>query len=228
MFTLQEIYDLAIQIEKNGEDFFREAEKRTSMPALKSLFLWLAEQEVKHSKWFIQKKALSKVESEPLAMDEITGNMLKDILGDQRFSLGEVEIDRLKTVEDLLSVAMEFEEDTIIFFRMVRSLLDDDDSMKGLDEMSSNMLKDILGDQRFSLGEVEINHIKTVEDLLSIAIEFEEDTIIFFRMVRSLMDDDDSMKGLDEIIEEETNHIQMLRDFSDEGEQDLITIKEKT
>ena len=164
MFTLQEIYDLAIQIEKNGEDFFREAEKKTSKPTLKSLFLWLAEQEVKHSKWFMQKKASSKVESEPLAMDEITGNMLKDILGDQRFSLGEVEIDRLKTVEDLLSVAMEFEEDTIIFFRMVRSLLDDDDSMKGLDE----------------------------------------------------------------IIEEETNHIQMLRDFRDEGEQDLVTIKEKT
>ena len=162
MFTLHEIYDLAIQIEKNGEGFFREAEKKTSKPALKSLFLWLAEQEVKHSKWFMQKKASSKAESETLA----------------------------------------------------------------LDEMTSKMLKDILGDQRFSLGEVEIDHIKTVEDLLSIAIEFEEDTIIFFRMVRSLLDDD-SMKGLDEIIEEETNHIQMLRDFRDEGEQDFIIIKEK-
>ncbi len=131
------------------------------MATLKSLFLWLAEQEVKHSKWFIQKKASSKAESKTLA----------------------------------------------------------------LDEMSSNMLKDILGDQRFSLGEVEINHIKTVEELLSIAVEFEEDTIIFFRMVRSLLDDDDSMKGLDEIIEEETHHIQMLRDFREEGEQDLVTIK---
>ena len=32
MFTPYEIYDLAIQIEKNGEDFFREAEKKVSKP----------------------------------------------------------------------------------------------------------------------------------------------------------------------------------------------------
>jgi len=163
MFTLQEIYDLAIQIEKNGEAFFREAEKKISKPTLKSLFLWLAEQEVKHSSWFKQKKESSKVKSETLALDKMTVKMLKDILGDQSFSLREVEINRVKTVEDLLSVAIEFEEDTIIFFQMVRSLVDDD-----------------------------------------------------------------TVKGLDEIIEEETHHIKMLRDFRDEGEQDLITIKGKT
>jgi len=163
MFTLHEIYDLAMQIEKNGEDFYRESEKKTSKTALKALFIWLAEEEVKHSQWFMERKSLLKTDSETLA----------------------------------------------------------------LDEMTAKMLKDILGDQRFSLGEAKIEHIETAEDLLSIALEFEEDTIIFFRMLRSLIEDDDSIKGLDAIIEEETRHVEMLRDFRDGNGQGLITMKEK-
>ena len=95
-----------------------------------------------------------------------------------------------------------------------------------LDEMSSKMLQDVLGDQRFSLAEVEVDDVDTVADLLSIAIEFEEDTIIFFRMLKSLIEDDESLRGLDEIIEEENRHIQALQDYKKRGEYDLITIKE--
>ena len=163
MFTLHEIYDLAIQIEKNGEDFFRNAEEKISDPSLKALFLWLAEQEVRHGKWFMQKKESSKAGSESLA----------------------------------------------------------------LDEMGSKMLQDIVGDQSFSLGEVDIDQINKMEDLLSIAVEFEEDTIIFFRMISSLLEDAESLVGLDEIIEEEKHHIEALRDYQEKGEQDLTTIKEK-
>jgi rubrerythrin len=163
MFTLHEIYDLAIQIEKNGEDFFRNAEKKISDTSLKAIFLWLAEQEVRHGKWFIQKKDGSKDHSDVL----------------------------------------------------------------DLDEMSSKMLKDILGDQSFSLGEVKVNQIDDAENLLSVAIEFEEDTIIFFRMISSLLEDAESLGGLDEIIEEEKRHIEALRNYQEKGEQDLMTIKEK-
>ena len=161
MFTLQEIYDLAIRIEKNGEDYYRKAEKETSAATLKSLFIWLADQEAKHTTWFKERKSSLTTASENLALDEMTTKMLQDILGDQRFSLGEVKID----------------------------------------------------------------HIKSVDDLLSVALEFEEDTIIFYQMLRSLVEDDDSKKGLDAIIEEETNHIEMLRDFLDGNGQGLITIK---
>ena len=108
MFTLYEIYDLAVQIEKNGEDFFRNAEEKISEPSLKALFLWLAEQEVKHAKWFMQKKETSKTGSATLALDEMSSKMLQDIVGDQSFSLGEVDIDQINKVEDLLSIAIEF------------------------------------------------------------------------------------------------------------------------
>lgn len=135
MFTLYEIYDLAIQIEKNGEDFYREAEKKVSAPQLKGLFLRLADQEVKHRTWFGEKKESSKAGSKNLEMDEMSSRMLKDILGDQRFSLGEVNLADMHTVEDLLTMAIEFEEDSIIFYGMLKSLIADDEIIKGLDEI---------------------------------------------------------------------------------------------
>ena len=161
MFTLNEIYDLAIQIEKNGENYYREAEKKVSETSLKTMFLRLADQEAKHTTWFNEKKESLKAGSEILE----------------------------------------------------------------LDQMSSQMLKDILGNQRFSLGEVELEHMSKVEDLLSMAIEFEEDTIIFYGMLRSLIKDDETLKGLDEIIEEEKLHIEVIQSFDETGKQDLIHIK---
>jgi rubrerythrin len=132
VFTLHEIYDLAVQIEKNGEKFFREAVKKASNPSLKALFLWLADQEIRHSEWFMRKKASAKTGTD---LDEMSGKMLQSILGNQRFSLGDVDLDRIDTLERLLSIAVEFEEDTIIFFQMLSSLLDDDDSRRGIDEI---------------------------------------------------------------------------------------------
>jgi rubrerythrin len=135
MFTLHEIYDLAIQIEKNGEDYYREAEKKVADASLKALFLRLAEQEAKHSTWFNEKKVSLGTGLEILELDDMSSQILKDILGDQRFSLGEVNLDNLNREEDLLSMAIEFEEDTIIFYGMLRSLIEDDETLKGLDEI---------------------------------------------------------------------------------------------
>ena len=57
MFSSNEIFDLAVRIEKNGEAFFRNAMKKVKASSFKSLFEWLAEQEVKHKEWFVSKKA---------------------------------------------------------------------------------------------------------------------------------------------------------------------------
>ncbi|MBW1775894.1 MAG: rubrerythrin, partial [Deltaproteobacteria bacterium] len=56
MFSSNEIFDLAVRIEKNGEAFFRNAMEKVKAPSVRSLFEWLAEQEVKHREWFVSKK----------------------------------------------------------------------------------------------------------------------------------------------------------------------------
>jgi hypothetical protein len=46
-------------------------------------------------------------------------------------------------------------------------------------------------------------------------------------MISSLLEDAESLRGLDEIIEEEKRHIEALRNYQEKGEQDLMNIKEK-
>jgi len=92
MFAISEIYDLAIQIEKNGEAFYRDALKKFSHPGLNSLFQWLAEEEIEHQKWFIQKKGALNNPSESIDLVTIGGKILENILGDQTFSLKEADL----------------------------------------------------------------------------------------------------------------------------------------
>ena len=56
MFSLHEIYDLGIRIEKNGELFYRKAIKEFPNEGLKSLLARLADDEVKHQEFFARKK----------------------------------------------------------------------------------------------------------------------------------------------------------------------------
>ncbi|MFC1579586.1 ferritin family protein [Thermodesulfobacteriota bacterium] len=128
MFSNNEIFDLALRIEKNGESFFRNAMEKVKAPSFKSLFEWLAEQEVKHKEWFARKKATLENTSESHDIDQMGSDMLQDILGDQSFSLQEVDLGQVKSVQDILDLGIEFEKDTILFFEMILSMSIDADT----------------------------------------------------------------------------------------------------
>jgi rubrerythrin len=52
LFSTVEILDIAIGIEQNGEAVYRDALEIISEPRLVDLLTWMADEEVKHSKWF--------------------------------------------------------------------------------------------------------------------------------------------------------------------------------
>ena len=135
MFAISEIYDLAIQIEKNGEAFYRDALKKFSHPALNTLLQWLEEEEIEHQKWFTQKKGDLKNPSESVELEDIGGKILENILGDQTFSLKEADLSKIDDVKALLDLAIEFEKDTIVFFEMIRMIIDDNETLEQLNEI---------------------------------------------------------------------------------------------
>ena len=49
MFTAGEVFDLAIQVEANGERYYRFAQSRVIRDRLRELLTWLADQEVQHA-----------------------------------------------------------------------------------------------------------------------------------------------------------------------------------
>jgi len=135
MFSIREIIDIAIKIEKNGENFYREVMEKISNPALKPVLLFLAEQEYEHAQWFEKLKHKTKRTEGNREVAEIGEAMLQNLVGDQTFSLADANLSELDSVKKLIEVAIELENDTIIFYEMLHSFIEDSDTLKGLDEI---------------------------------------------------------------------------------------------
>jgi len=135
MFSLHEICDLGMRIEKNGEQFYRKAIKEFPNEALKSLLTRLADDEVKHQEFFTRKKEALKDKPEDSEMEETASAILQNILGEQTFSLKEANPADLKNEAELLNLAIEFEKDTVLFYEMLTPLVTGSQALNGLEEI---------------------------------------------------------------------------------------------
>jgi rubrerythrin len=135
MFSIREVIDLAIQIEKNGEQYYRDAIQKISNPSLQSMLEWLADQEGKHQSWFSERKERLETEGDDLEMEEMGSDILQGILGDQSFSLKEADLSKIDGVEALIQLAVEFEKDSILFYEMIGSFIEDVETSEKLNEI---------------------------------------------------------------------------------------------
>ena len=126
MFSVREILDFAIKIERNAEDLYRQAASKMENPEIGSLLLFLAEEEKRHAEWFHQRRETITLDGDQAEMERLYGTLLRDMIGDQTFSLAEADLSRLDQVKSLLELAVEFENDTILFYETLHSLIDDD------------------------------------------------------------------------------------------------------
>ncbi|MBW1981843.1 MAG: ferritin family protein [Deltaproteobacteria bacterium] len=123
MFSISEVIDLAVRIEENAEKYYLEAAEKMADSTLSKLLLQLAEQEREHVAWFLRLKEETAAKGvQDLAEDEAGG--LQQFLGDQKFSLGDTDLSRLQSIDDILAVAIEFEQDTILFYSMLGSFIE--------------------------------------------------------------------------------------------------------
>jgi len=131
MFSIREIIDIAIRLENNGENYYREALKKVSNPSLESHLVYLADQEREHARWFEEFKNKVKVTDEGWQVEEMT-KMLQNLIGDQSFSLKEIDISEIDEAERLIEAAIEFEKDTVLFYEMLQSFIEDPETAAGL------------------------------------------------------------------------------------------------
>jgi rubrerythrin len=135
MFSAREILDFAIKIERNAEDLYRQAASKVGNPEIGSLLLFLADEERRHAEWFQQRKETIKLEGDEAEMERLYGTLLREMIGDQTFSLAEADLSRMDQVKALLDLAVEFENDTILFYETLHSLIDDDHASARLREI---------------------------------------------------------------------------------------------
>ena len=150
MFSIQDIVDIAVQIEQNAERFYRQAADEAASAALQSLLVYLADQEVEHGEWLAKLKPAAAAATADPRLEQMARNLLQAAVGDQRFALADTDMARLRGIEALLALAIEFEEDTILFYKLLQPFIADPVDLEGLqaiiaeEERHCRLLRDFM------------------------------------------------------------------------------------
>ena len=132
MFSANEILDLAIKLEKNGELVYRDAIEKVSNPELIRLLEWMADEEVKHANWFAELKLKLDQKSANPFMEKMSRELFDDLLGDKNFSLKDVDFYSVSDIDDLIAIFIEFEKDSVRFYRVLEPFIGDPVSLESL------------------------------------------------------------------------------------------------
>ena len=135
MFSAIELLDMAVKLEKNGEAVYRDAIEKVSKPELVALLAWMADEEVKHADFFSNLKVKLETERENPFMEEMSRELFDDLLGDKNFSLKEVDFSSLDTSDDLITVFIELEKDSVIFYKVLEPFIEDPVAHEQLNEI---------------------------------------------------------------------------------------------
>lgn len=135
MFTITDILDIAVKIEKNGEAVYRNAIEKISVPSLTTLLEWMADEEVSHAEWFLGLKQKAETNIENPFDQDIPHHILNATIGDQSFSLKEIDFSQVGDIADLINIFIEFEKDGILFYEMLQPFIQSEETLAQLNQI---------------------------------------------------------------------------------------------
>lgn len=151
MFSINEILDIAIRLEKNSETVYREAQDIVSKPEIADALAWIADEEVKHAQWFDSLRDTATIRDEATSVETLNADFLKTIIGGQTFSLDDIDFEDIRQLSNLLDAFIESEKDGIMFYEMLMPFIRDDSTR--------TMLERIITEEE--------HHIKTLKDFIT-------------------------------------------------------------
>lgn len=153
-FSVDEVYEMAEVMERNGADFYRKTAELTDDPKLKDFLVGLANMEVKHEAMF-RKWRMELADVDPANKMfglENEGALYLKTLVDGGVSF-EHEEHGTETLEDVLKGAIQSEKDTVIFYLNLQEAI-----------------PDYLKEDKEKVGRIigeELSHIRMMEQLLN-------------------------------------------------------------
>ena len=124
MFETKDIIDVGIRLEKNGEAVYRKAIELTTDEELKAMLAWMADEEAGHGSWFAGLKAALGAGGKNPFLEEMSKQLFEDVIGGQSFSLREVDFSKVAGPGELVSIFIEFEKDTVLFYEMIAPFIE--------------------------------------------------------------------------------------------------------
>lgn len=133
MFTLVDIRDIAIQIEKNGQASYLEAAQSAKDPEVAKFFKMMADDEYKHAQWFERMLLPEEPVAKDTHIEQMGRELLQGMMTQQTFSLDKNKLAAVTDVLDAVRQSIEFEQDTILFYEMLHSFLEDSHTMRQIE-----------------------------------------------------------------------------------------------
>ena len=149
MFTLGDIRNIAIQIEKNGEETYRNASKAARDPEVAEMLALMADEEKCHANWFTNLASNSPLTPEQRELEQMGRTLLQGMIKGNNFLLNEKELINAVSVEEVIAKSKAFELDTILFYEFLIEFLDEPEAI--------GQLRKIIKEER--------NHIQNLEQI---------------------------------------------------------------
>jgi rubrerythrin len=138
-FNLDEIFEMAEQIEKNGADFYREAARRTGDKATQKTFMNLAEMEDGHLKIFHEmRKQLDASDREQTTFDpDSEAVMYLQAMADSHGTEGKrdrkTKLTGEESIKEIFEIAVNAEKNSIVFYTALKDIV----SVRGKDKVEA-------------------------------------------------------------------------------------------
>lgn len=135
MFTIRDLCDIAVQIERNGEAVYRQAGEVMADPEIEALLHELAEDEKRHANWFENIDFSHTGTYSHAELENAGRELLQGMMENQTFSLDASKLTRSEKIEKVISQSITFERDTILFYEMLSGFIDDEKVLRQLEEI---------------------------------------------------------------------------------------------
>lgn len=132
MFTIADIRNIAIQIERNGENSYRKAADAAKDAELAAVFSRMADEEKRHAEWFASLEEARELSEEQRELEAVGKSILQEMVEDRTFSLEEGELGAIDNIADVLTKSQEFERDTILFYEMLSGFIENEQTLEQL------------------------------------------------------------------------------------------------
>jgi rubrerythrin len=128
VFNIDETFEIAEQIERNGARFYRKAADLFEASRAKNLLMDLASMEDRHEKLFkeIRQELKKKGGTQDIIIDEEPAKYLKAVAGGYVFPISADPSDKLKGKEkltDIIDFAIEIEKNSIVLYLGIREAM---------------------------------------------------------------------------------------------------------
>lgn len=137
-YNAHEIYEIGIEIEKNGRRFYQSAAEKAEEEELRKFFIGLADWELHHVELFEQLKADVSQPENRFDPDEDAHKYMKATAESHVFLMGanvDKMIEECHNAEDALALALRFEKDSVVLYSSMKGLVREDLGRESIDKL---------------------------------------------------------------------------------------------